>query len=67
MRSLGGLRGRGGQALGTLLDAQQHLALHDEAAGLHDDGVGQPGGRRRAGRLDAVAGDQPSAFSSPNG
>src|ERR1022692_1336773 len=63
-----------GQSLGSLLDAEQHLALHHQAAGLHHQRAEQPrqprraggarrrgraGSRGRAGRDDPVSADQP--------
>src|ERR1700674_434216 len=37
-------RGLLGQSFGALLDAQKHLAFHDQAAGLHHVPVEDPGG-----------------------
>jgi hypothetical protein len=48
-----------GEAFGARLDAEQHLALHDQAARLHEQQVEGPGGRRQARRDDPVPADQP--------
>src|ERR1035441_8994815 len=47
-----------GESLGARLDAEQHLALHDQAARLHEQHVERPGAPRQARRHDPVPADQ---------
>ena len=48
-----------GEIFGALLDAEQHLAFHDQTAGFHDQHVEHANRQRRAWRRDPVPADQP--------
>ena len=58
----GGFLARSGQPLGALLDAEQHLPLHDQAAGLHEKQVEESGSGCQGLRRDPVPADQPGRF-----